>query len=137
MTTSKIQEIKQCKPWNGPKGTILYHHLIMENGDKINIGKAKEQLVGWELNYEITGDEQHEFRKAKALQVQEGVNNFKKATGSYDTRGVEIGHAVNNAVNMVCAGVELNGIDYAGPNSKIIAYAEWILKISDELKANR
>ena len=54
MKTSKIKTVVSIKPHQTEKyGTTFYHNLEMENGDKINIGKKKEQKVGWELTYEI------------------------------------------------------------------------------------
>ena len=41
--TAKISKVNNKKEWQGPKGTIIYHDLIMDNGDKINIGKKKDQ----------------------------------------------------------------------------------------------
>jgi hypothetical protein len=72
MTTSKIQTVHQCKPFNGQNGTTYYHNLTMENGDEINIGKKKEMNVGEELTYELTGgdDGQQRFKKAKSVQPE-------------------------------------------------------------------
>ena len=65
----KIKEIKgEPKPWEGKNGTVYYHNLVMDNGDKINIGKLKPLSVGEDLEYEITGDDQQEFRKAHTPQ---------------------------------------------------------------------
>jgi len=54
MQKSKVATIIGCKPWNGNNGTVYYHDIIMDNGDKINIGKKKELAIGEELEYEIT-----------------------------------------------------------------------------------
>tara|TARA_R100000773_G_C4221208_1_gene120222 strand:- start:4119 stop:4580 length:462 start_codon:yes stop_codon:yes gene_type:complete len=71
--TAKISKVNNKKEWQGPKGTIIYHDLIMDNGDKINIGKKKDQLEGWDITYEITGDiGQQEYVKAKAAQPEGG-----------------------------------------------------------------
>ena len=79
MKTSKIKEVKRVSEPYG-KFNTLYHHLVMENGDKIDIGKNKKQEVGMELTYEITGDiGQHQFTKAKSVNPnwQNNNNNFK------------------------------------------------------------
>lgn len=72
MKTSKVKTIISTKDWSGPNGTNIYHCLIMENGDKINIGKKKKLEVGTELTYELTGgaDDQQEYKKAKSVQPQ-------------------------------------------------------------------
>ena len=133
MKTSKIKTIAECKPWTGEKGTVYYHNLAMENGDKINIGKKKELSVGEELHYEIIGDiGQHEYTKAKSVNPQ-----FQKKNDDY-VKGIEVGHAINNAVNMVCAGVDLlPGEEFKTEAHKIYKFAEKVLQISDELKARR
>ena len=66
MRTSKIQEIKEIvgdgEKWRG----VYYHTLIMDNGDKINIGKKSKQEVGTEMHYEVEESGQ-EYKKAKAV----------------------------------------------------------------------
>ena len=75
MKTSKIKEVVDVSDPYG-KFKTLYHNLVMENGDKINIGKAKTQLVGWELTYEIVEEGQQEFNRAKPVQKEQ---NFTKS----------------------------------------------------------
>tara|TARA_R100001530_G_scaffold133380_2_gene106702 strand:- start:826 stop:1260 length:435 start_codon:yes stop_codon:yes gene_type:complete len=71
MKTSKIKEVVSMNPWKSKNGkTIIYHSLVMENEDKINIGKMKEQQIGWELTYEILEEGQQEYNKAKAVAPQ-------------------------------------------------------------------
>lgn len=66
MTKAKISRIESTKDHVNSFGTTIYHSLEMDNGDKINIGKKKLQVVGWELIYEIV-DEGQEYNKAKAV----------------------------------------------------------------------
>lgn len=72
MKTSKIKEVVSAKPHHSGN---IYHNLVMENGDKINIGKRKAQQVGWELTYEIT-DTQQEYNKAKSVQPQNDSGTY-------------------------------------------------------------
>lgn len=82
--TSKIKTVVKTKPFTNNYGTTIYHDLLMENGDKIQIGKKSEQKPGWELSYEIL-DEGQEYNKAKSIKpedvpsasVDEGSKNFK------------------------------------------------------------
>ena len=129
MKTSKVKLIQDTKEWNGGNGTVYYHNLELENGDKINIGKKKQLQIGDEITYEITGDEgQHEYTKAKSVQKQE--------QRVWDAKGIEVGHAINNAVNMPCAGVLFDNVDNDLPSGqKIAAYARNIMAISEKLKA--
>ena len=89
MKTSKIKTVVSIKPHQTEKyGTTFYHNLEMENGDKINIGKKKEQKVGWELSYEITEQGQHEYNKARAVAPESfnKSNNYTPSNSSNDDR---------------------------------------------------
>ena len=89
MKTSKIKTVVSIKPHQTEKyGTTFYHNLEMENGDKINIGKKKEQKVGWELAYEITEQGQQEYNKAKAVAPESfnKSNNYTPSNSSNDDR---------------------------------------------------
>lgn len=128
----KVKEVKSIKEWSNDKGTVYYHNLVMENGDKINIGKRKKLSIGDQIDYEIIGDKdgngnyQQEYPKAKTIQP------FKP---KFDTKGIEVGHAINNAVNMLCAGVVFENVDESlSTGNKIMEYARNILVISQKLK---
>lgn len=130
MKTSKIKTIHgEPKPFTNNYGTTYYHNLEMENGDKINIGKKSQCQVGWELTYELTGEDdgQQEFKKAKSAKKEEG--SYK---GSGDLKGIKIGHAITNAVVLYCAKGH-SDIDGNGVANEIKHYAKMILEISDEL----
>lgn len=55
MTTSKIKIIHGVNPWKADNGTVFYHDLEMENGDRGSIWKKKENAftVWQELTYEL------------------------------------------------------------------------------------
>jgi len=126
--TSKVKSVKSTKDWNSPNGLIKYHLVNLENGDKINIGKKKQLQIGDEITYEIIGDlGQHEYTNAKSAK--------KEFKGGFDSKGVEVGHAINNAVNLLCAGVELANFDSSKTTEEnIYNYAKTILAISKRLK---
>lgn len=132
MKTSKVKNVQDVKEWNGKNGAVYYHNVELENGDKINIGKKKQLQIGDEITYEIIGDlGQHEYTKAKSVQPE---NTSYRS--SANTKGIEIGHAINNAVNMICAGVEFDNVDSElKTGQKIEAYARNILAISNKLKS--
>lgn len=101
--TSKIKEVVRTKDYTNTHGTIIYHDLIMENGDKIQIGKKALQKVGYELSYEIT-DEGHEYNKAKAIKPEEvsggQVQNYQPSKSGLDVqRAIIAQNALTNAVN--------------------------------------
>lgn len=136
-TTAKIKRVVNVKEYTNSHGTTHYHNLEMDNGDKINIGKKKVQEVGNELTYEIVGDKkqdgtyQQEFPKAKSVQKQQGKNE------DY-VKGIEAGHAVNNAVNLICAGADLDLLDGKEPRNmehRIYLVAHKIHQVAQTLKA--
>ena len=88
MKISKIKTVVSIKPHKNSYGETFYHNLEMENGDKINIGKKKEQQVGWELTYEITEQGQQEYNKAKAVAPESfnKSNNYTPSNSSNDDR---------------------------------------------------
>ncbi len=141
--TSKILSVDSVKEYSTNNRIIYYHNLQMENGDKINIGKNKTQQIGWEITYEIIGDQKEDgtyqeiYPKAKYAQKDQfnKSNTYSQKSSGYDTKGVEVGHAINNAVNMICAGVSFDNVDPDMPSGKKIkAYARNILLISKQLK---
>ena len=132
---SKIKVIQSVKEWAGNNGTVYYHNLEMENGDKINIGKKKQLSVGDELSYELTGqDGTSEYPKAKTPKDDSYSSGGPKKNDDY-IKGIEVGHAINNAVNMMCAGVELNIKDCSTNEEKIYESAKVIMAISNRLKS--
>ena len=73
--TSKVKAVNLVKEWQNSFGVTYYCQCEMDNGDKIEIGKAKPVQQGWELTYKIVGDEsQQQWVKAKSEMKQE-VNN--------------------------------------------------------------
>ena len=99
MTTSKVTKVVNSKPYNGQNGTVYYHLLQMDNGDKINIGKKKELSVGDEITYEITETGQQEYNKAKSAQ--------KEFTGGFSgkSKGGNGSFALSYAKDLVIGGV--------------------------------
>ena len=89
--TSKIKEVVRTKNYTGEHGTIIYHDLVMENGDKIQLGKKTLQKVGYELYYEII-DEGHEYNKAKAIKPEEV--NGGQATSQPSKSGLDVQRAI-------------------------------------------
>ena len=97
MITSKIKNIESVKPYEGKNGTTYYHNLEMENGDKINIGKLKEQEVGFELTYEFTQTVgEREFTKAKSVTPM-----FKKSSNGSQREDIAKSVAFKGAIDLV------------------------------------
>lgn len=129
--SSKIEEIHQIKPYNNSHGTTYYHLLLLENGDKIEIGKKKEMKVGWEITYSIV-DDQHEYNKAKSEQPQ-GQNVFAKKTQG-NTNGKSHGNVASFALSYAkdYAGFHVaKGVDFTPEQ-----IMETATKFNDWLKSN-
>lgn len=58
MKTATVTEVKGCREWKGERGTIWFHDIVLDNGDKGSIGKKNQNAVreGDSLNYTIDGD---------------------------------------------------------------------------------
>jgi len=134
MAKSKVVKIESVKPWTGSNGTVHYHNLEMDNGDKINIGKKKELSIGDELSYEIVEqDGSSEYHKAKTL-MENNFNSGGKGKSDDYVKGIEVGHAINNAVNLICAGSDLDIKECRSVEEKIYESAKVIMAISSRLK---
>jgi len=139
MTKSKVEKIVEIKPWTGSNGTVHYHSLVMDNGDKINIGKKKELAIGEELCYEIV-DSGQEYNKAKTINPEFQQGNKGGGNKEDYIKGIEVGHAVNNAVNLICAGMELDVVadkNCKTVEEKIYESAKVIMLISERLKSEK
>lgn len=130
MKTSKIKEVHSCKPFTGQNGTTYYHNLTMENGDEINIGKKKEQSVGEELTYELTGgdDGQQRFKKAKSVNPQQQQTGGGKFQGA-DQDAILFQVALKGTCDLM-AKAALGGV----PNEEDVA--NYALKLAQLSKAN-
>lgn len=119
MTTSKIKSINEIKEWAGAKGTVYYHNLEMENGDKINIGKKNELKVGDEITYEIVEFGQQEYQKSKSVQPQQNSGGYQK-----DQEAILYQNHLTNVVNHFTA----NGFDSI--DKKVNSMKDWVDVVS-------
>lgn len=91
--TSKIQEVGTINRWDGPNGTVFYHTILMENGDRGSIGKKHENAVkiGDTLTYQIELSD----RGNKIKEVRE--NNF--TSGGQRFAGAQRGSCASFALS--------------------------------------
>jgi hypothetical protein len=103
MKTSKVKEIKKVSEYNGQNGLTYYHNLIMDNGDKLNIGKKAKLNTGDELTYELTGgsDDQQEYKKAKSVKPQFNQSGYTHKYEPKDTNVITMLSCISSACNAV------------------------------------
>ena len=129
MKTSKIKQVVNKKDFTNSHGTIIYHLLLMENGDKIEIGKKKLQVVGWELDYEVT-DDGFEYQKAKSVQKQD-----MPQTSSTEVKSTQSGGGLNPQFRQpdVLTMIECIGhACVAAQQSSVGLYAENVIAMAEE-----
>lgn len=58
MKTANVTEVRGVRPWTGKNGTIFYHDIVLDNGDRGSVGKKREGAirVGDSLTYTIDAD---------------------------------------------------------------------------------
>lgn len=135
-TRSKVKSVQANGTWNSSDGTLFYKFdYEMEDGVSLQaMHKSQNHFnPGDEVDYEITRTHETYGNSGKVGKP----SDYGKKNDDY-TKGVEVGHAINNAVNMVCAGVDLlPGEEFKSEAHKIYKFAEKVLQIADELKARR
>jgi hypothetical protein len=128
--TSKVKKVASVKEYNGQHGTIHYHLLVMDNGDKINLGKKKVLQVGEEITYEIVERGQQEYNKAKSVKKE-----FKP---SFDVNGQRAGHSVTAGIYLMQAGISVidDDIDSIGAANYLYKTALKVAQITEMVKNN-
>lgn len=81
---SKISKISFVKPWSGERGTVYFHDIEFENGDKGQAGLNKEEPteygVGTEHEYALIANGNY-AAKIKFLKQGGSGGGVKKQTG--------------------------------------------------------
>lgn len=129
---SKIKDIKGNGTWDSPNHGLFYkYEYQFEDGQVLNAQHKSENpfKVGDTVQYEVKGTNDYgDYGKvSKAPQQQSSKDDYVK--------GIEVGHAINNAVNMICAGVELDvEVPTGTTEEKIYLYAQKVMAIANRLK---
>tara|TARA_Y100000310_G_scaffold274357_1_gene290307 strand:- start:493 stop:921 length:429 start_codon:yes stop_codon:yes gene_type:complete len=128
MITSKIKEVVSVSEPYG-KFKVLYHKLIMDNEDKIDIGKQKVQQIGWELTYEIQEKGQHEFDKAKAVAPDKfksnGQTSYSSSVKKDDVQELIVRQSSLKAAVDLCRGNDCSPEEVCATAQ---IFAEWVMK---------
>jgi hypothetical protein len=97
--TAKVTGILQCKPWNGPKGTVYFHKIELDNGEVGEIGKKAENAfkIGDSVTY--TSEQTEYGLKFKAVQEN---NGFRGGNGG-GSRGSSASFALSYSKDLMCS----------------------------------
>lgn len=135
--TAKIKEVVRTKDHTNSFGTTTYHDLVMDNGDKISIGKKKLQQVGWEISYEVIDEQSGEYHKAKSIKPEEvggttqGMNQNTSNSYSTPNTGLNVQNLIV-AQNSLTNAVKFLESDLTAKPEDVIEYAEkfyaWVMK---------
>jgi hypothetical protein len=129
---------------NGKK-LLFVHEYTFEDGTVMQANHktiASPFAIGQEAEYEITRDNAH-GKSGKVRKPDDGSYGGGSGGGRNNDgylKGIEVGHAVNNAVNLICAGMELDTVgekDCKTTEEKIYETAKVIIAISARLKSEQ
>ena len=126
-------------PQDNGKRLLFKHEYTFEDGTVMEANHKTTTSpfsVGQEVEYEIKRDNAH-GKSGKVTKPDDG-NGYAAGGGAKNQdyiKGIEVGHAVNNAVNLMCAGVELGIKECSTNEEKIYENAKVIMQISARLKS--
>ena len=132
---SKIKNIQGDGSWESNYGTLYSFEYEFEDGTVLKANHKTQQSpfqIGQEAEYEIT--KQNEYGKSGKVKKPEQKQQ-KKDDSFWEEkdRKIAIGHAINNAVQIVVGIPEIQAIGNDKLEARITKYAKMILKISEEL----
>jgi hypothetical protein len=135
MNTSKVKQVTANGTWDSSYGTMFRFEYFFEDGTIVNANhKTAEGAfdVGTLVEYEITNAQYNNGKVRKPMEEQ-GSHQGQPTQRPFvdNTKGMKIGHAITNAVNLhVALGSSDPVMDM---KESIKEYAEMVYQISDEL----
>ncbi|MCP4989079.1 MAG: hypothetical protein GY928_24380 [Colwellia sp.] len=131
-TRSKVKSVQASGTWNGKDGTTFYRFdYVMEDDTSIQASHISEAhfKVGDEVDYEVTRT--HEtYGKSGKVGKPSDFQQKKEVDWDKREQGIKVGHAINNAVQMVISGYYKEG---STDEERIKNGARMIYRISAEL----
>lgn len=139
-TETKVKAVQGAGTWDSPHGLLYKFEYTMDDGETLTAMHKQNKPfdVGSDVEYEITGENEH-GKRGKVKKPSDGNTssniNYSNARNDDYVKGIEVGHACNNAVNLICAGIDLiPETQFNTPEEKIKAYAIKIMEIATDLK---
>jgi hypothetical protein len=149
--TATIEDILNEKHWDGPNGRIYYSTLVLDNGERGEIGAKKQDAysIGDSLTYTATHDERGtKFKKyfepngnggGSAPPAQQGdfapARSGKPFTGG-GQRGSDASFALSYAKDFIGKAMEVRKSDEVSVNQWVEAVLTTAAKFNDFLKEN-
>jgi hypothetical protein len=130
---SKVKSVQGSGTYDSKFGLLYKFEYQMEDNTVLTANHKTENSfkVGDEVEYEVKGS--NDYGSYGSVGKPKEQHQPQKSKDDY-VKGIEVGHAVNNAVNLICAGVELDVKDVNSNEEKIYKYAKTIMAISNRLK---
>lgn len=128
---TKVKSVQANGTYQNKFGLLYKFDYEFEDGKSLSANHKTQEgnfKPGDEVEYEIKGSNDY----GSWGSVSKPKEEFKK-NDDY-VKGIEVGHAINNAVNMICAGVEFEDVTTTKTGQKIYEYAKHIMQISEKLK---
>jgi len=136
MKTSKVKQVTANGTFESNFGLMYKFEYQFEDGAIVNANHKSQGgafAVGTVLDYEITNAQYNNGKVSKPMDVQGSNQGLQAQRPAFvdNTKGMKIGHAITNAVNLhVALG---NTPSTNNDKDSIKEYAKMIYQISDEL----
>jgi hypothetical protein len=139
---STVRSVQADGTWESKHGVLYSYEYTMDDGVSFKANHKSPTnafKVGDHCTYSITKENQYgklgKIRHADYEKPDKFQYNKPTSTkGDDGLKGVKIGHAITNAVSLVCAtGLVKDGDKSLSLKKSIKTYAELILQISEEL----
>jgi hypothetical protein len=137
--TSKVKSVTANGTWDSQYGTLFTYEYTMEDGVTLQANHKKQEpyAVGTEVAYVVKRDGQYgksgKVYLPKTITPEGVARDTQHFKGDDNLKGIKIGHALTNAVSLVCA---LGNVDGQDLKQSIRTYADLVMQISEEMSHN-
>ena len=130
---SKVKQVKYLSPFTNDYGTFYTFKYEMYDGVILtaNHKEQKSFQEGDQVEYLVKGDNSQHGKYGKVGKPQNTPQAIQQKEDN--TKGIKVGHAINNAVNLITGSGK--PIDENILQGEIKRYATMIYKLNEELNA--
>jgi hypothetical protein len=134
--TAVIEDVIDVREWTGDRGTVYYHDILMDNGDRGSIGKKTKGAlkVGDSLTYVLEendrGNKIKEFKENGFSGSFNGRNNGNGGGARGGNESFALSYAKDTVVAMMTGGL-IQGSVSSGDVAKVVCtmaetYLDWL-----------